>query len=377
MKITKKLLFLLLAFLLFLSPICLASDETAKISTDDENSSKAISILNTDLYLFEENVIVEDAVNGNVFAAGSTVTVTGAVFGDLFVFASDLTIEEGAIIYGNVFTFANNMVIKGNVQYDVYAFAQNFELSNNGFVNRDVKLYVGTAKLNGIIMRNADFIANNIIMPEDAKNLVGGYLHYISTHESTIPADAVMGEVKYTEYEEETQTIGEIVLDYITKYINTILYALVIILLATFFAPKFIEKTNYTLMKRPFASAGIGILAFVLIPVAAIFCVTTGILSYISIAAFAVYCLILSITLSIFSMAIAKSIEKKLKKPSKGKFILFSFLSATILWILQIIPYIGTYISLFIYVVGLGVALFALFIRKDVSELETKTNDKK
>ena len=94
----------------------------------------------------------------------------------------------------------------------------------------------------------------------------------------------------------------------------------------------------------------------------------TGFLSYISIAILVVYGLILSITLAIFSMAIGKYIVDKIKNPSKVKFILFSILSAIVLWLLQIIPYIGNYMSLFIYVVGLGVFLFAFFMRKDVNE---------
>lgn len=372
MKITKKVVFLLLACLFILSPICLATSDpvtTSDDSTKNTPNSKVTSILNTDLYLFDQDVVVEDAVNGNVFAAGSTVTVKGEILGDLFVFGNSITIEEDAVIYGNVFALANSMVVKGSIQYDIYALSQDFELANSGYVNRDVKLYVGTAKLNGIIMKNANLIANNIIMPEDAKNLIGEDLNYTSTQESNIPEGAVLGEINYTEYKEKVYTTSEIILNYIIKFITAILYAIVVILLATYLTPKFIEKSSYTLMKRPFVSAGIGIFAIVLIPVIAIILLTTGVLSYISMAVLAIYALVLSITLPIFSMAIAKSIEKKLKNPSKAKFILFSVLVAIVLWLLQIIPYIGGYISLFIYVVGLGVAIFAFFIRKDVNEV--------
>ena len=359
MKITKKVVFLLLACFFILSPICLATSDpvtTSDDSTKNTPNSKVTSILNTDLYLFDQDVVVEDAVNGNVFAAGSTVTVKGEILGDLFVFGNSITIEEDAVIYGNVFALANSMVVKGSIQYDIYALSQDFELANSGYVNRDVKLYVGTAKLNGIIMKNANLIANNIIMPEDAKNLIGEDLNYTSTQESNIPEGAVLGEINYTEYKEKVYTTSEIILNYIIKFITAILYAIVVILLATYLTPKFIEKSSYTLMKRPFVSAGIGIFAIVLIPVIAIILLTTGVLSYISMAVLAIYALVLSITLPIFSMAIAKSIEKKLKNPSKAKFILFSILVAIVLWLLQIIPYIGGYI-------------FAFFIRKDVNEV--------
>lgn len=369
MKITKKLVVLLLSFFLVLSSICLASAEPVVTSNDLENTTKSpvTNIMNTDLYVGEQDVVIEDVVNGNVFAFGSTVTVKGEIVGDLFVMANTLTIEESAVIYNNIFALANTFVMKGNA-YDIYALANNFELASSGYVYRDIRLYAESVNLSGLIKKDAYIFSSSITMPENAKSLIGGNLNYTSTQEFSIPEGAVLGEVKYTPYEENTVSAGKIILSYITSFITTILYAIVIILLATFFAPKFIEKANYVLIKKPFISAGIGILSIVLIPVLAIILLMTGFLSYISIAILVVYGLILSITLAIFSMAIGKYIVDKIKNPSKVKFILFSILSAIVLWLLQIIPYIGNYMSLFIYVVGLGVFLFAFFMRKDVNE---------
>lgn len=380
MKITKKLVFLALTCLLILSSISLATNAPVATNNDakkpagNTTSSEGTKIMNTDLYVGDQKVVIEDTVDGNVFAVGSNVTVKGKVVGDLFVLADTLTIEDSAIIYNNIFAIANNIVMKGNAN-DIYAFSQNFELASSGYVYRDVKLYVQTAKLNGIIKKDAFICAGNITFPENAKNIIGGNLEYTSDKEFDIPEKAVTGEVKYTPQKTYTPTTAEIVSSYITKFVTTILYAVVVILLATFFAPKFIKKANYTLMKRPFVSAGIGILSIVLIPITAIVVLMTGFLSYISMAVLAVYGLALSITLPIFSMAIGKSIVDKLKTDSKLKFILFSILSAVVLWLLQIIPYIGRYVSLFIYVVGLGVFLFSIFMRKDVSELENNPKE--
>ena len=143
--------------------------------------------------------------------------------------------------------------------------------------------------------------------------------------------------------------------------------AIVIILIATFFAPKFIQKVTYVFNKKYIVSAGIGILSFVLLPVISFIFLLTGYLSYISFGIVAVYGLILSTTLAIFSMAISKTIVHKINKDSKGMFILFSILSAIILWILKVLPLFGPYFSLFILVVGLGIFLYSLFMKKDIS----------
>lgn len=377
MRIAKKLVFFVLVCFLVFSPICLANNEPV-VTNIDENSentktdgSQATNILNTDLYIGNQDVVIEDAVNGNVFAMGSNVTVKGEIVGDLFVVANTLTIEENAVIYSNIFACTNNFVMKG-IAYDIYAFTKTFELSDKGYIYRDIKLYSENVDLKGVIKKDAYIAANTITMPENAKNLIGGNLNYTSDSEFTIPEGAVLGEVKYTRAQNEA-TASEIISSYIINFLCSIIYAIAVILLATFYAPKFIEKANYALNKRPFVSAGIGILAFVLIPVISVVLLTLSVFSYVSFAILAIYGLILSITLAIFSMAIGKYIVNKMKNPSKGNFILFAILSAIVLWFLQIVPAIGGYVTIFIFVVGLGIFLFSFFMRKDVSEIDNKT----
>ena len=269
------------------------------------------------------------------------------------------------------------MIVKGEVYYDIYALANSFELDSSSYIYRDLKLYSQEVTLNGLIAKDAYIFANSITMPENARSLIGGNLHYTSTQEFTFPEEAVLGEIKYTPYEENSPSTGEIILSYVTNFINAIVYALVIILIIVFGAPKFAEKISYALIQKSYISAGIGILAIVLIPFVAILAFATGYLAYISIVLLVIYGVVLASTLAIFGIAIGKYLVDKLKNPSKGKFILLSILSASVLWLTRLIPYIGGYITLFIFVVGLGVFIFTLFIRKDVSKLGKKDKTSK
>ena len=85
-------------------------------------------------------------------------------------------------------------------------------------------------------------------------------------------------------------------------------------------------------------------------------------------ALLAVYLLIISITISILGMAIGNYFTNKLKNKTKGKFILLSIASVAALWLLQQIPYIGGYISIFTVVFGLGIFVFSLFVKKETLE---------
>ena len=379
MKITKRLVLLVLACFLFFFSSSLASSEPVT-AINNENSTQEDSDGSqtiTDLYVGEQNIVIEDAINGNVFAFGANVTVKEEIVGDLFVLANTLTIEETAVIHSNIFALANTMIVKGEVYYDIYALANSFELDSSSYIYRDLKLYSQEVTLNGLIAKDAYIFANSITMPENARSLIGGNLHYTSTQEFTFPEEAVLGEIQYTPYEENSPSAGEIILSYVTNFINVIVYALVIILIIILGAPKFAEKISYALIQKSYISAGIGILAIVLIPFVAILAFATGFLTYISIVLLVIYGVVLASTLAIFGIAIGKYLVDKLKNPSKGKFILLSILSASVLWLTRLIPYIGGYITLFIFVVGLGVFIFTLFIRKDVSKLGKKDKTSK
>lgn len=365
MKLIYKFLYSILAFFLLLSPLCIASNNSTTTSdnqTAATTKNETIKVFNTDLYLGGENIVVSDAVNGNVFAFGSTVTIQGEILGDIFILTKSLTIDETATIHGNVFAFANDMLLKGKVNYDVYFLGQSFELSNSAYINRDIRLFVANAKLYGSIKKDAFLFVDSILMNDNAENIIGGNLHYTSDKEFAFPEKAIMGNVKFTQYQRHTATTGEIITKYVKRFTSDISLAIVIILLAVFLSPKLIEKVNYALMKRPFVSAGIGILTFVLVPMLAILLLFTGFLTSLAVILAVVYGLILAISLAIFSLAIAKSLVDKWKITSKGKFILFAIISAIVLWIAKLAPVLGTYVSLFITVVGFGI-FFTSFIK--------------
>ena len=195
MKIAKKLMLFAISFLLILSSFTLASSEPVTTSESEGNADdiQIVNIVNTDLYLSEQDVVIENAVNGNVFAMGSSVTVKGEILGDLFVLTNNLVIEETAVIHNNIFALASTSTIKGEV-YDVYALSNNFELTDTGYIYRDLKVSGENIVLNGPITKDAYISANSITMPENARNLIGGNLHYTSSQELTFPENAVEGE---------------------------------------------------------------------------------------------------------------------------------------------------------------------------------------
>lgn len=383
-KLTR-ILFLCFIFILLFTSVCIATD--VKVTSEDthnhdesdhtqeETVSDQVSIINTDLYLAANDVTVNDVINGNAFIYGNNVTITGQVYGDLFVAGSTITLEETALITGNLFALGNNINYKGK-SGDVYAFTEAFTMEKNSYINRDLKLYSAQFTLNGTIQKDIYMAVGSITIPENSKSLVGGNLYYASQEELTIEEGVIDGNIEFTKMDSSSPTISEIITKYVFTFINVILYSVIIILLSTFYTPKFAEKVTYCLKRRSIISATVGILSFVIIPIISIVLLITGFLTYVGMALLAMYILMLSITISVLGISVGNYIANKLKNKTKGKVILLSIASVTVIWLLQLIPFVGTWISIFTVIFGFGLLLISFFIRKDVAELELKKSDK-
>lgn len=371
MKKAIKISLLFLIIFLMCSSVCLAND-VAPISSDVETTSEATSetpttqvpITNHDVYLAsQESIVMSDLVNGNTFIIGNDVTITGQIAGDLYVIAQNLTIDSSATIYNNIFALANQMTIKGAVN-DVYAVVKSFTLDTSAYIGRDLKLLSENVNLGGVIMKDAYISSKSITFnSESTSAIIKGNLHYTGPEEIAIPETAVMGETEFTKAEENIETVEDIIIEYVVTFLNVILLAVVIILLSTFVTPNFANKATYCMAKRPFATAGIGILSFIFIPVLCIAALFFGVLTYFSFALVTLYALVLSITISILGIAIGNYFAGKFKEKTKAKTILMSIASVACLWLLQLIPYVGSYVSIFVLVFGLGIFIFSLFVK--------------
>ena len=365
-----KFLFILFVLVLFFTPVCMAINNTNNVtSTPSEVSSTNKNVINNDLFsASSDSVVIEDIIEGNAFIYSNNVTIKGEIRGDVFIAGRSVTIDKSAVITGNLFVYGIDVTISGVVD-NVYGFITNFTIEDSGRVNRDINAIVKVLTLKGYIARNANLSVSSMVLPDDVQNVIGGNLNYSSSQDLNVPSSAVKGEINVSIIVNEAPSTGELILNYINDFIIVLAYALVIILLVAFFAPNFKEKLTYALEKRAFASAGIGILTIILVPFIAIALMITGYLLYIGIFLLAVYVIILSITISILSIAVGNYLTNKCKNKTKVKFILLSVLSAVVIWLLQLIPTFGGWMSIFTVVFGFGLFIFAFFTKKDLTNL--------
>ena len=331
--------------------------DAADISSPEEDILASYEtdyvFVDSDLYLFDVNLDISQVVDGNVFAYGQTVNVSGEINGDLFVFASNLTIEESAIIHGNVFALASDMTVSG-IAADVYAMADNFSLSEKSIIARNLYLSSNNISLEGQVSRDAYIAANTLKIAENDEPVIEGNLTYSSTSEAQINEASVGGEIKYNAVQvDNSARIWSVVSD----LISALVLSFIIIMILLWINPKFKDNVCEIIAKKSFLSFGIGLLVFfATIIISIILLLFTGGLGA-STAVVAIVFLILGYILSstVFSMALGKLLANKFGFNKNVAYVLLSLLIVLIVNLIRYIPYVGGPIGFIIAMVGLGI----------------------
>lgn len=381
LKNKSKLIVLLICIIMLISSISLATESTtpgenARTAEGDaqttpetpttEAEPTEAEIYNGDLYLFDNNIVMDKLVDGNVFIFGQNVEITGRVNGSLFVCANKVTFGENSYVFQSIFACANELILNGAAN-DLYAAANKIDMSYNSFMIRDLKVVADTFNFKGGVGRDAFVDANNFAFETTSGSsaIVYGNLTYSSNNELELSKELVQGEIKYSNLKPDTDTksIGKIILDKVINFLETLLFTIVVFFLIAWFAPNFIEKSSEYISKKSFKVFGIGLLATIV----SIFLALGLLFSYIAVplafATFGLFALMISISSAITITCITFKAKEKLKFNKKYLTIITLAVVTLILWALKQIPYVSGIISIIVTLLGFGILLDYIFIK--------------
>lgn len=356
------------------------SDETdvMPISETDENIIVEDSTditeepewINSDLYIAKDKVELNQVVDGNVFVVANEVVVNGEIGGNLFVCANKLTIE-GGYVYSSLYAVANEITINGII-YDVYSVSNNFTLGADGFVYRDLRASANTLNINGKVRRDA--YLSGVTYNFNAENgaLIGGNLEYSSQSELNIPEGIVTGEVKYNAATIKEEPVAEKVFSYIFDAIGILIYTFVVILLALWLAPKFVNRVTSMSTKKACVCLGIGIVAPIVIIIALFILLISTICFNVALATTLLFIVVCMSGTAFASIYFGSLFTKLVKWDGKVKFVLATLIAALIIWLISKIPYIGGFFGFLISLFGIGILLVNIVYRKEEIKEEAK-----
>lgn len=384
----------ILLIMLSLATISMASDAVPTsddnttpnvvTSTDDNNTTpteNTYELIASDIYKAEANVIIDQTIDGNVFAFGNNITISGEIGGDVFACGGNVTIEENAYIHGSIFACAKTLTLNG-ICYDVYAACGNFTMGNKSIVARDIRIGSDAIYISGLVKRDAYISTEQLVFPDNASGLIAGNLEYSAHSEFDIAEGVVTGNTKYTPLTVDEPSLANKIAYHATNILASLLYVLAVTLFVIWLAPNFKEKAGTILKKKAPLSFGVGILTcIVVIAGAFILLLTAGnLVAGISVAGVTLFILALTISKAIFGIACAKLINTKLGKDTNVMFILTTLLVVLVLNLLKLIPYLGALVAFIVPMIGLGIIVINLVMKKgldDKSEESTTVEETK
>ena len=381
MKFSKKLksiLFFALVLIVLLSSVVFADNETpitkadneAGIMLADENLETTSNGVSKTLYLADSSVTIDYPVEGNVFVMAQDLTISGNISGNVFALAQNLKIESTGSINSTLFVCAENITIDGTVS-NVFSMSSSLTINKSARIIQDITAGGSTLKLGGTIGRNANFEFDEINTSDSA--MILGDLSY-SSRVAAISEDIVSGTTSFKIIEEVKIEPKDIIKSKLNDLYTLLVISLVIVLIVVYAMPKFADKEQKIVENKLAATFGYGALALILIPFACLllFFTIIGILP--AVALFLVYLfIIMQVATPLVAIAIAKIICKKINKNTKGFTLLFSMLLVLAIWVLELIPVLGSIVSLLTAILGLGIIVYAIFH----STIEPKNDSKK
>jgi cytoskeletal protein CcmA (bactofilin family) len=394
----------------------------AERRTGEEVVVAAGEVVADDLYVAASNIVIDGVVKGDVIAFGRSIVINGVVEGDLLGAAQvigingsvgdDARIAAQAIVIGpsgsigddanvaaysfeakpesrvggDLWVAASQVLLAGDIVGDVLGGGEGVSIA--GTVGGDVQVGVADSEPipgfsyaqfmpalpDGFYLPN---VSRGLTIAEGAR--IAGDLTYTSRSEVTVPGGAVGGsivhqlpEVPRTEATAAPAEFGSGA--WAIEQVQRLLRLLLVGLLLVWLAGGWLRRISEALRARPLPSLGWGVLspfallAFVVIA-AVVIVIVAALLSYIfgsvalialllSSAAGTIVVIYLMLAFYIGALAAAYALGERILPG--GQSLWAMLIGAGILWLLTLIPIVGTIIGIVFALFGLGAIWLAV-----------------
>ncbi len=334
-----------------------------------------------DLYASGENVEIDGTVNGDLIVGGGTIAIDGEISGDLTAAAGVIflngevkddvriaggTIHVGGRIGGDLIAAGGQVIVSEESEIKEDALFGCGTLQADGSVGKNLWAGAGSIQLDGRVGNNSRITADNVSLGPDAE--INGNLLYVSSKKANIDSGAqIRGKVTHKLPPKEVRkartplaglaSLFFYLLFSLISFIATLITAFIFIALF----PKAATETSQTLAKKLWASLGIGFLALIVIPIAAIMLIITLVGLPLGMISFALYFIFIYLSQIVFSVFLGEKILLGITKKEGVSPYLSVFIGLVILAVLGFIPFLGWLLKFVVMLFGLGALVLATF----------------
>lgn len=363
-----------LLFLWVASPAVFAEDTVARSPLGDRAVLQAGQVVQGDYFAFGPHVEISGIVNGDLYAAGGEITVDGVVNGDVIVagakvFVSGTVAQDARVMGAQVTvsgTIGRNATLAGvelhltetaKIRENLIVGGGHVQLE--GPVGRDVRVGAWKATLSNAIARDCIVAAESVRLTSKAS--VGGRLRYWGDAAPSIDENAtVRGPITsrplpdgWSLERARQGVVGARVLAAVVSFLSTLILGL--ILLRVY--PVFSRRVTAILRDQPGVSLGVGGVVLVVTPVAAVSLVVTLLALPVGVILLALYGVTVYLA-RIYTMTWAGQWLLRHKDESTSLTRAFT-VGLVVYSLLSLVPVVGGLITLGTVLFGLGALLMA------------------
>ena len=307
--------------------------------------------VNGDAYVAGGNVVVEGEINGDLITAGGNVNVRGKVTQDVRAGGGQVTVSGD--IGGNVTLVGGSLEIADSAKITGSLVSAGGNLAVFAPIGKGATFGAGNATIGNLINGDVTAGVGELALTPNAK--VAGDLNYWSDRGANIQQGAeVSGKTTHNfppkkEKQESRKALGG-VLGFFK--IVSFLAALVIGVILIKLAPQFTKITADTIVKKPVASLGIGLLTLIITPIVILIAAITVIGIPIALILLVLFLITMYFAKIFVSVAIGRKIVEVINQKA-GDYAIF-ILGLLVYTILTLIPVIGVIVGILVLLAGVG-----------------------
>lgn len=314
-----------------------------------------------DLFKLEEKVVVDKELDGTSFIAGDKVEINNTINGIGFIAGTDIKVNyKQKYMFGlgtkvnineeiekDLFLFASNINVNSNILRDAYLAGETININEK--VDRNIYVYATEINIKGTINGNITIYSPTINIDKNAKIL--GTLKY--NDDATI--NGLNEAIKTKTYKTTTTlTFKDYMTNFISTYIHIAILAITLVFISEKLLKKSLEQTKDITSKKFTIICGKGLLILIGIPIISIMLLFSGAFVSVGLISGIIYGILVYISNIFTAYFIANVLDKKYLKKNMNSYMLV-IIGLFIIYVLKIIPIIGSLISFVSLSLGLGI----------------------
>jgi cytoskeletal protein CcmA (bactofilin family)/predicted anti-sigma-YlaC factor YlaD len=223
------------------------------------------------LVVAAESVTIDGTVTGDLIAFAGQVTIRGRVKGNVVSFARRVELE--GVVEGSVMGFAQSVETRGQVAHNIYAFGQTVDLRRDARIDENATLFAAQSNVEGTIGKDANVFAGSMNVSAPA-HIGGGLTAKVSrTQNAYIAPGVTIGGKTDIQAPQPAPSKYSRLSFYVWQTIW--LAAAFIAGLVLFWLVPSLSRARFDNAKDLLVSAGLGCIALIAAPVAAIVAMIT------------------------------------------------------------------------------------------------------